>query len=99
MHFIRRRIGLGIANDRYRITQPPAFIAGRTLPLDVRGAYLIDASLTRAQQIEFFATGTGFMGSSLEYLRNIAGQFAVLGIQDEEVSALLRETEAYINSR
>ena len=62
-------------------------------------ADLIDAGLTRAQQIEFCATGTGFLGSSLEYLRNISGQFAALGIQDEEVSGLLRETEAYLNSR
>ena len=61
-------------------------------------ADLIDASLTRAQQIEFCATGTGFMGSSLEYLRNISSHFTALGIQDEEVSALLRETEAYVNS-
>jgi cation transport protein ChaC len=62
-------------------------------------ADLIDASLTRAQQIEFCATGAGFMGSSLDYLRNISSHFAALGIQDEEVSELLRETEAYINSR
>jgi cation transport protein ChaC len=62
-------------------------------------ADLIDASLTRAQQIEYCATGTGFMGSSLDYLRNVSSQFAALGIQDDEVSELLRETEAYINSR
>lgn len=62
-------------------------------------ADLIDESLSRAQQIKFCATGTGFMGSSLDYLRNISSQFAALGIQDEEVSALLREIEAYINSR
>lgn len=62
-------------------------------------ADLIDASLTRAQQIEFCATGTGFMGSSFEYLRNISSHFAALGIKDEEVLALLRETEAYINSQ
>jgi glutathione-specific gamma-glutamylcyclotransferase len=62
-------------------------------------ADLIDASLTRAQQIEFCATGTGFMGSSFDYLRNISSHFAALGIQDGEVSTLLRETEAYINSR
>jgi cation transport protein ChaC len=62
-------------------------------------ADLIDASLTRAQQIEYCATGTGFMGSSLDYLRNIARQFAALGIRDDEVSELLRETEAYVNSR
>jgi len=62
-------------------------------------ADLIDASLTRAQQVEFCATGTGFMGSSLEYLRNISSHFSALGIHDDEVSTLLRETEAYINSR
>ena len=62
-------------------------------------ADLIDANLTRAQQIEYCETGTGFMGSSLDYLRNISSQFAALGIQDDEVSELLRETEAHINSR
>jgi len=62
-------------------------------------ADLIDASLTRAQQIEYCATGTGFLGSSLDYLRNIHRQFDALGIQDDEVLDLLRETEAYINSR
>ena len=59
-------------------------------------ADLIDATLTRAQQIEFCATGKGFMGSSLDYLKNISGQFAALGIHDDEVSTLLRETEAHI---
>lgn len=54
---------------------------------------------TGSRIIRNCATGTGFMGSSVEYLRNIASQFAALGIQDEEVSALLRETEAYISSR
>jgi len=61
-------------------------------------ADLIDASLTRAQQIEYCASGTGFMGSSLDYLKNIDRQFAALGIQDDEVSELLRETEAYLDS-
>ena len=62
-------------------------------------ATLIDAGLTRAQQVEYCATGTGFMGSSADYLRNIAGQFAALGIRDEEVSELLRETEVAINAK
>ncbi len=63
------------------------------------GADLIDASLSRAQQIEYCATGTSFMGSSLDYLRNINRQFSALGIQDDEVFELLRATEAYLNSR
>lgn len=61
-------------------------------------AEIIDASLTREEQIRFLATGTGFLGSSLEYLANISNQFAALGIEDEDVSALLRETKSYINS-
>lgn len=63
------------------------------------GAKLIDAGLGRAQQIEYCATGAGFMGSSLDYLRNIDRQFAALGIRDDEVSELLREAEAYRDSR
>lgn len=59
-------------------------------------AELIDASLTRAQQIHYSATGTGFLGSSLDYLRKIHGQFEALGVEDEEVSALLRDVEAHI---
>jgi cation transport protein ChaC len=62
-------------------------------------APLIDAGLTRAEQIEFLATGIGFLGSSLEYLRNIASHFAALGIEDEEVVSLLRDAEAYIASQ
>ena len=61
-------------------------------------ADLIDASITRAQQVEYCATGVGFMGSSLEYLKNIYNQIAALDIQDNEVSELLRETEAYLDS-
>jgi len=62
-------------------------------------AALIDASLSRAQQVEYCATGNGFMGSSLDYLRNISRQFAALGIQDDEVLQLLSETEDYRNSK
>ncbi len=61
-------------------------------------ADLIDATLTRSQQAEYCASGTGFMGSSLDYLKNIHRQFAVLEVHDDEVSQLLRATEAYIES-
>ena len=61
-------------------------------------AELIDANLTRAEQIHFVATGTGFKGTSLEYLTNISNQFAALGIVDDDVAVLLREAEAYADS-
>jgi cation transport protein ChaC len=61
-------------------------------------AELIDAGVTRQEQVHFMATGTGFLGSSLDYLKNIAAKFAALGIHDEDVDSLLRETEAYAAS-
>ncbi|MEM8540423.1 MAG: gamma-glutamylcyclotransferase [Pseudomonadota bacterium] len=59
-------------------------------------ADLIDAKLTRTEQIQFLATGAGFMGSSLEYLNNIAEKLSQLGIHDMDVSELLRETNVYL---
>ena len=62
-------------------------------------AELIDPNLTRDEQIHFLATGVGFFGPSIDYLKNIAKKFTALGIHDEEVTSLLCETEAYIGSR
>jgi cation transport protein ChaC len=58
-------------------------------------ADLIDDTLTRDEQIRFIATGVGFLGSSIDYLRNIQERLALLGIHDEEVEALLRDAETY----
>ena len=58
-------------------------------------ADIIDAAMTREQQVEYCATGTGFLGTSIEYLVNIDNHFEKLGITDTHVSALLRETQAY----
>ncbi len=58
----------------------------------------IDATLTRAEQIHLLATGSGFLGTSLEYLTKIARQFAALGIDDEDVTALLVEIEAHLRA-
>ena len=59
-------------------------------------AELIDANLTREEQIHFAATGKGFAGSSMDYLRNIHEKFAALRIHDKDVAALLREAESYV---
>ena len=80
-----------------------AFIAGE--PIEAltfvadHEAEIIDATLTREEQIHLLATGSGVFGTSLDYLRNIATKFAALGIEDEEVSTLLRDTEAYFADR
>ncbi len=81
----------------------PTFIdtwAGRT-PIRAltfvadHSADLIAVGLTRAEQIRYFATGTGFLGTSLEYLTSIATHFAAMGIEDPEIAALLGETRNY----
>ncbi|MGB0747399.1 MAG: gamma-glutamylcyclotransferase [Magnetospiraceae bacterium] len=59
---------------------------------------LIDANITREEQIKCLATGTGILGTSMEYLRNIAHKFSILGIDDPMVTALLRDAEAYLAS-
>lgn len=54
----------------------------------------IHPDLSRDEQIRLFATGEGFLGTSLEYLENIAQHFETLGIVDPEVIDLLEEVHA-----
>jgi cation transport protein ChaC len=61
-------------------------------------AEMIDADLSRERQIEYVATGKGFAGTSIDYLRGIAQKFALLDIHDEEVTTLLRDAEARLRS-
>lgn len=58
-------------------------------------ADMIQGTLTREQQIRYLATGSGFLGSSRDYLETIARQFDALGIVDPEISALLDEVRAF----
>lgn len=60
-----------------------------------RSAPVICADISRDDQIRYIATGTGFLGTSLQYLENIVAQFAALGIDDRAVSQLLEDTIAY----
>lgn len=59
----------------------------------------IQPNLTHDEQVEFLATGTGVLGSSLDYLKNIVSQFATLNVVDEHCSKLLRDAKAYIPQR
>ena len=62
-------------------------------------ASVIDANLTREQQIHYFATGKGFLGTSLDYLVNIQNHFEKLGIVDQHVTSLLADTRHYVQTR
>lgn len=56
----------------------------------------ICGDITRAEQIQYIATGVGTLGSSREYLANIVAQFAHLGIEDDYCTGLLRDVDAWI---
>ena len=56
---------------------------------------MIRGDLTREQQVRYLVTGTGFLGSSRDYLETIARQFAALGINDPDVSALMADVRTF----
>ena len=56
----------------------------------------IDASLTEDEQVRYVATGRGFLGSSLDYVRNIEAKFDELGIADPHVTRLREAAEAWL---
>ena len=59
-------------------------------------AEVIRPDLTREEQIRYVATGKGFLGTSLQYLENIAAHFEALGIEDKEVEELLAGARSYV---
>lgn len=59
------------------------------------GAEAICPDMTREEQVRYVATGKGFMGTSLEYLENIAAHFEAMGIEDSEVSDLLAGARSF----
>ncbi len=55
---------------------------------------MINADLSRDTQIRYLATGTGFLGSSYDYLRGVVDHLHEMAIPDPNLDALLAETEA-----
>ena len=53
------------------------------------GSDIIVGDISRDEQVTYLATGTGVMGTSLEYIENLSRQFAAIGITDDEVDSLL----------
>lgn len=48
----------------------------------------VDLALAPGEQARLIATGTGFLGSSLDYIDNLAAHLETLGIEDPELCAL-----------
>jgi cation transport protein ChaC len=68
------------------------FLADHACP-DVR------ADLPRETQVEYLATGAGFLGTSRDYLAGIVSHLDHLGIDDPHAAALLRDVDARIAAR
>jgi cation transport protein ChaC len=59
-------------------------------------ADLMAPDISRDDQIAYLATGAGFLGTSYDYLVNLAEQLAALGIDDPDIRALRAEVEAVL---
>ena len=57
-------------------------------------AAIIHPGLSRQQIVRHIALGEGVLGSSLDYVRNLNAQLALLGLADPDLPALLDEAEA-----
>lgn len=55
---------------------------------------LMRPDISRAEQLRYLATGTGFFGTSHAYLKNVVDHLHEMAIPDPDLDALLAETEA-----
>jgi cation transport protein ChaC len=68
--------------------------AGRVYALGFVADYAwekIVPDIDRAEQIAYISTASGFAGSNVEYLENLAAHLTTLGIEDTDLFALLRD--------
>lgn len=92
------------ARERIGPAYTPAFVTAQTAQGAVQAltfladhaAENIHPELSHEDQVRLMASGQGVLGSSLAYLENLAAHFDALGIEDAEVSRLLRDTRAYM---
>jgi cation transport protein ChaC len=81
----------------------PAFVPmtldGQTVPALTftadHAARDIRTDLSHAEKVRLIATGKGTLGTSLEYIENLARHLDALGLDDDEVTSLLRDAHAF----
>ncbi|EAQ05181.1 ChaC-like protein [Pseudooceanicola batsensis HTCC2597] len=56
-------------------------------------AEMIDVELSHAQQVEYIATGEGFLGTSYEYLENTLAHFDAMQVEDPALRSLLHDVQ------
>jgi cation transport protein ChaC len=83
----------------------PAFATARTAQGDVQAvcfvadpeADMIEIDLSRDEQVQFIATGEGFLGTSYEYLDNMLSHFDTMKVDDPALRALLQDVQQVRN--
>ncbi|WP_172300079.1 gamma-glutamylcyclotransferase [Pseudoruegeria sp. HB172150] len=58
-------------------------------------ARMIVPDLPHDLQVQYAATGAGILGTSLEYLENLAEHFEIMRIEDHDLTHFLAEVHAY----
>jgi cation transport protein ChaC len=58
----------------------------------------MQADIPRATQIRYAATGTGFLGTSFDYLHSTVAHLAEVGITDADATDLLASVRAYMTA-
>ena len=61
-------------------------------------AELIACDMTREEQIACLIAGTGFFGTSLDYLANVVSHLHEMNIPDPDLDDLLAETKARMDA-
>lgn len=82
----------------------PAFVPAQTRqgPVEAltflanHGSVEIAGDLDHAAQVRLCATGAGLLGTSLEYLENLARHFEALQVSDAAVTGLLDDVRAFL---
>ncbi|MEM9852740.1 MAG: gamma-glutamylcyclotransferase, partial [Pseudomonadota bacterium] len=92
--FRREMVGPGYLARRLALTVGDAPAMALTFLADPECEDVVP-DLARADQVDYLACGTGFLGSSYDYLANLVSHLAELGIDDRHCTALLAEVDQH----
>lgn len=91
--FLREMMAPAYLADFIPLTTPQGPVRALAFVAD-HAADLIDADLTRAEMVHYAATGTGFLGTSADYIANMLEHFEQMGIRDPDLESLWADVQA-----
>lgn len=94
----RERVGNAYFADSIRVDTDHGAVDALAFMAN-HDAEIIEPDLSHDDQVRYCATGTGWLGSSFDYVANLAEHFDLMGIEDIGVSRLLNDTKAFLAAR